>query len=279
MLTLAEASVYFDRTEVRDPDSGRVLFHGQVDPYDDSKRDSVSAYRRILSVAPGTAMPARRAVRIFGQAFLVGNQEVDGLQDPHRVKYVLQPCARKMSFGRPGDFLAGLGSAQELNTWAALEWVKDSKEPDASTVSNQYNALFAARTDVRAHDVLWDGGDYFLALSSRELPSGFLAVEACKLEPPIGAGITQRTYSHANGGFTVGATNVELCLRVRWQDFFRRRLESAQAYRPGDQTLLFAGGIRLDTSAQINLGDSWQVVAVDTAGGAVAVHARPAWAM
>ncbi len=84
MLTLADASGYFDRTPMADTVTGSTLFYGQVDPYGDAVRDSATAYRRILSVKPGTVMPASKTLKIFGRVWIIGDSEIDGQSVQHR---------------------------------------------------------------------------------------------------------------------------------------------------------------------------------------------------
>lgn len=278
MLTLAQASSFFDRTPIKDADNGNLLFYGQVDPYDESKRDSGAAYRRILSVAAGTVMPASRTVSVFGQALILGNQEVDGLDTIHRVKYTLQPCTAKVGVSRLAGFVTGTPAS---NAWAALEWVKDSKEMGTSSdVARIYNVFLPAGLNVRAQDVLTQAGQAYLVLAARELPSGFLAAEAVQLDYALAtAAITARVYDARAGTFAAGVLTHAPCARVRWQNLFNNRSEAYAHYKDGDDTLVFPAGTGLNTAALVNLaGNLWHVVSVDSLGGAVTAHARPAWA-
>ena len=277
MLTLAEASVYFDRTEIFDPDNGKLLFYGQIDPYDESKRDAGGAYRRILSTAPGSPIPANRAIRAFGRVYVLGNEEVDGLESEHRTKYVMQGSPSKVSIYRLSSFLAG---TPDSSAWSALQWANDDKEASASSDQiPEYAALMARGTDVRTYDILTQGGDGYLVSTWRVQPSGFLAADVVKLDFPLAqASITSRVYDAVYGGYTPAAPVTAVCLRIRWQYLFSLRTESAVQYANGDTTLVFPAGTTLNTSSLILLeGKLWMIVSIDTLGGAVTVHARPTW--
>lgn len=278
MLTLAEASSYFDRTEILDPDSGNLLFYGQIDPYDDSKRDAGGAYRRILSVAPGTPVPANRAIRALGRVYLMGTDEVDGLEEEHRVKYVLQAAASSATIHRLPGFVAGTPTG---TAWAAIQWVKDGKEVGTSSdIVHEYAVFLGLGTDVRAQDVLTAGGKAYLVISSRPQPSGFLTAESVELDYVLtSASVTGRAYDAVAGAYTASAPVAVNCARVRWQNLFSQRAEAAAQYKDGDDTLVFPAGTAINTSSRVTLaGKLWQVVSVDTLGGAITVHARPAWA-
>lgn len=107
MLKLSAAASYFDRTPVVDAYTGAVICYGQVDPYDESKRDAGAAYRRVLSVAPGQVLPAHGAVSVLGMTWLVGRRERDGLQELHRDKYVLQPVDTQFNVATLTGYLSG----------------------------------------------------------------------------------------------------------------------------------------------------------------------------
>lgn len=275
MLTLAEASSYFDRTEVRDPDTNTVLFKGQTDVYDDSRRDAGGAYRRILSVAPGTAMPPKKAVRIRGQVWLLGNLEKDGLEEAHRDKYVLQPAPVKYSISRlPGFLTAQVAVSQ----WGSAEWVKDGKEIEVSSrYVQQYYVYFSTDADVREYDVIWWGLSAYLALSVHPQASGYLVATCVKLEhAAVNATLSTRTYDPALGEFVASVPTTVRAMRVRWQSLFSYGSEADTKYKEGDCSIVLPTGTQVATKDTITLaGTTWSVLSVDDIGGAVVVHGRP----
>lgn len=280
MLTLADASSYFDRTEVYDPDSvdGDVLFYAQVGLFDDARRDAGPGYRRTMSVAPGTVIPANRAIKLFGQVWLVGLLESDGLEQLHRDKYVLQLCGEKLSHGNLGSFVSGSATNQ---SWAAVEWTKDGKElGESSSVVRIYNIVFAKGTEVKAQDVVWYAGRAFIALTVNDQPSGFRIAESVELDYPVQpATISARVYDPVAGGYTAGGSSSVPCARVRWQSLFAYRAESAVRYQEGDDSLVFPLGTALNTSTSISMNaETWRVMALDQVNGALIAHGRPTWA-
>jgi hypothetical protein len=277
MMTLAEAAAYFDRTPVLNPDNDSVLFYGQLEPYDDSKRDAGAAYRRILSVAPGTAMPSSRSVRILGQVWIVGNKETDGLEVAHRDKYVLQQAGVKVNVSRPADFLAGVATS---SAWSAIEWLKDARELEVSSdVAPLYTLMMPNSTDLREHDIVWYSGRALLAQAPRTQPSDYKLATAFELEQaaPATATIQARSYDPAVGAYTNGASTTQPCLRVRWQSLYLYGSAADTRYKPGDASLVLPAGTAIKTSDQITLaGVVWKVLASETLAGVVVVHGRPA---
>lgn len=275
MMTLADAASYFDRTPVLNPDNDAVLFYGQVDPYDDSKRDAGAAYRRILSVAPGTSVPG--AVCVLGQVWLVGNKETDGLEVAHRDKYVLQQAAVKVNISRLSDFLAGVATS---TAWSAIEWLKDSKELEVSSdVATMYTVIVPPGTDLREHDVVWYTGRALLVQEPRTPPSDYLMATALNLQQvaPAAATVQTRTFDPAAGAFTLGASTAVQTLQVRWQSLYRYGSQADARFRAGDVTLVMPPAASVSTSDLITLGsETWRVLTVETLSQALVVHGRPA---
>lgn len=274
MMTLADAASFFDRTAVLHPDTDAHLFYGQVDPYDDSRRDAIAAYRRILSVAPGTSVPS--AIKIFGNVFLVGGSEVDGLESEHREKYVIQQADAKASVHRLPGFLAGTVASQ---VWAKASWEKDGKELEASDAALQiFDILVPMASDVRVHDIVTLAGSTYIVHSTRPGGAGFLMVSAYKLDQttPAASSLVSRTYDPVSGSYVSAAAVTPNCLRVRWQFLFRYDSREDAANVAGDAAFVLPSGTSITTASRITLaGAEWKVVSVDSIDGAVVAHVRP----
>ena len=276
MLKLSEASTYFDRTEVRDPDTGDLLFLGQISAFDDSRRDAGGAYRRTLSVAPGTVMPASCALRVFGQVWLAGALELDGFEELHREKYVLQQAHVKYSVSRLPSYLT---ATPTLTSWGSVEWLKDAKEIESSSRAVPiFTVYFGKGTDVREYDIIWWGLSAHLATAVHMSASGFLAATCVKLEyAPADATLSTRTYDPAAGSYVASVTSTVKALRVRWQSLFLYDSQADVHYRAGDCTLVLPAGTVVATKDTLTLaGQLWAVVSFEELAGAVLVHGRPA---
>lgn len=274
MLTLAQASSYFDRIEVTDPFTGALLFKGQVEPFEDSKRDAYSAYRRVLSVAPDVAMPVHSTVNLMGQTWLVGAGEVDGMQQLHRRKFVLSPVTAQLEVSTLGQYLQGV-SSRALH--AAPYWNKDVKQVDVSSQQPQTYDVFLP-SEVAARSILWDDEQAFLVLSPRPMPSGFTAAYSLRLDHAMeSATLVSRTFNPVAGALVDGPTTSVPCLRVRWQSLFDYDAQTDERYKEGDVTLVMPAGCGVTTASKLTVGGlKYQVLAVDTMVDALAVHGRRA---
>jgi hypothetical protein len=277
MMKLADAAAYFDRTPVLNPDNGIRLFSGQLDPFDDSRRDAGAAYRRVLSVKPGTRLPTNRAVRIFDQVWIVGSKETDGLAGPTRDKYVLQRADQKITVYRLPGFLT---SSSVASYWGGVEWFKDSKEIEVdSRLPQQCYVFMQLGAAVQERDVLTYAGAALLVLATHEQPSGYTVATALRLDQSVTgtASITQRIYMPGTGAFASAAPLSVACLQVRWQSLFEYGSQADERYQEGDCSLVLPVGTSITTRDRIDYGGvTWSVVATDTLAGALVAHARRA---
>lgn len=273
MMDLADASAFFDRTNILDAFSGAVLFQAQIDPYDESKRDAGSAYRRILSVRPGTVMPVHRTVSIHGQTWLVGSEEVDGHEGPHRTKYTLQ-AAKPAQVRTLAQLLAGLTTQV---VYSGVEWLKDSKEVEASSeVSAQFVAYLSEQFVIQRGQVVTCAGHHYLVTGARLTASGYLAAVAAELDyPVVTATITTPAFDPVAGSSSAGASSTVAAMRVRWQSLFEYGHQLAERFQEGDDVIVLPLTSAPAPGSLVTLaGDGWYVLEVRTYGGAAVAHAR-----
>lgn len=274
-MKLSDVATFFDLIPVTHPVSGVLLFQGQVDPYDDSKRDSATAYRRILSVRPGTAMPTPPVVRLLGQNWLVGSMEPDGWAELHREKYVIQQAPLEASVSRLSGFLSStVASTVHCNPY----WVKDAKQLEVSAETPPlYEVALAKGSDVRLHDVIWATGQAYLVLSPRLMASGVLLALTLKLDQtaPIAASLTSRDYDPVSGDYTNQVVANVNALKVRWQSLYQYGSQMSERYQEGDVTLVLPSGTAATTQTSVTMSSvTYQILSVLDISGAVVLHAR-----
>lgn len=274
-MKLSDVSTFFDLIPVTHPTTGALLFHGQVDGYDDSRRDSATAYRRILSVQPGTVMPSPPVVRLMGQNWLVGAMEPDGWAELHREKYVIQQAPLAAALSSLTGFLAGIVASM---VHCAPYWVKDAKQLEVSAETPPlYEVALSKDADVRVHDVIWGSGFAYLVLSPRLMASGIFLALTLRLDQsvPLVASLTSRVYDPVSGDYNSPAAASVNALRVRWQSLYQYGSQMAERYQEGDVTLVLPAGTSVTTQTSVALsGVTYQVLSVLDISGAVVLHAR-----
>ena len=76
-MKLKAAAKYFDDTSVHDGYTSAYLWLCQFSSFNDANAVGSTSTRRILSIAPGLTIPARRAIKIFDDVWLVGDGNPD----------------------------------------------------------------------------------------------------------------------------------------------------------------------------------------------------------
>lgn len=272
-MTIAQASSFFDRTDALDPYSGALLFRCQIDPFEDTKRDAYSAYRRVMSVAPDVVLPVHRTVRIFGNVWILGEEESDGWSQVHRRKVVISRGTSQLKVSTLSMFLAGTHTKQ---LWAAPYWNKDAKQIDTSSEQPQMFDVFLPEA-VTPRKVLWNDSEAYLTLSSRPLASGLNSAFSLKLDTrPEAVNLINRVFSRSAGEYTSSVSHSIPALRVRWQSLFEYDAETDQRYRPGDFSLVVPATATVDTSTLVEFssGQRATVIATDTLSGEKVAHCR-----
>lgn len=274
MLTLADASRYFDRTPILDPYTGATLFYAQIDPYQDAIRDSATAYRRIMSVAPGLRMPDSRLVKILGSVWIVGDSELDGLATAHREKFVLHPAPTLIGVRTLSGHVTG---GALTVSWGDMVWLKDAKEESSSSRTNpMYTAYLPTSAALNEYNVITVGTTGYLVGPSHDQVSGVLSATCAKLEYAVAdATLATRVYDPVLGKYTASVDTTVKCLRVRWQSLYLYGSQGDAKYQEGDCSLVFPSGTTIATKDRVTLdGQAWNILAVETLGGAVVAHGR-----
>lgn len=238
-MKLAAAAVYFDRLPVYDAYTGRRLFYGQFDLFDDSKRDAVNVQRRTLSVVPGTALPARFAVKAADQYWITGtahNLDTFGAT-AIRDKLTLHRAHGLGTVRTPGQVIGNTGGT---SMYFGLAWMKDWKEVEHTSQVFAYYELYVATSETVGADAYIElDGKVFRTRGAYTSEAGFKVLESDDL------GATKVTVTVTAPGTYNPATDVISsssasypALLVRFAVDFLYEQQSAPKHEKGDVALL-----------------------------------------
>lgn len=299
-MRLASAAAYFDEQVLTDA-YGTAMVKGQFDVFDDTKRDGPATRRRILSTAPAVTMPARKALKMDNITWLVGSSNPDYYKAvPIRRKHILhqadglarvQTFAQFLSNAAPWTLDSGLptldavtttmdngGVSEGLLAYAAIEWVKASKEVDESSdLSDLMTAIFATSESLPAVGIATIGGVAYLIREPHLSSAGFKIVYADEIAQPVTeqGTFTNRTYDPVADTWAEAGSSTRF-LRLRWQAHFEYLSSRTLKFEAGDDVLMC-----LKTAAtpkpndNITLSDgTWQTLTVQSEGDCWSIHAR-----
>jgi len=240
-MKLADAARYFDKLVVADAYGVDIAVMGQMDLYDDVKRDGITAVRRILSVAPGITLPARGAVVINGEEYLVSRLPAYDFfkSSPIRSQSILH---RSDGLAEIKTVLQELTNSAGVSAYAAKVWVKSTKEIDESSdATNRLNIYFASGEQAVPKDLIKLGTDWFFVRLAYPTASGFMNTEVDQLDAPnfVTAVYDKRTYNPVTDTYATVAATVKM-LRLRWQTNFEYLNPTATKYVEGDDVVMVA---------------------------------------
>lgn len=268
-MRLSAAARYFDKVVCADAYNAAVTFMAQLDLFDDSKRDGGTVARRVLSMAQDVDVPARRAVTVHDETFILGGLHNDSFMgEVIRKKYVAH-LADGLATVKTVD--QAIRAQSGSSAYAARLWIKDQKEIEISSKLNGFFALYFSPTEaVPVGSVVTLAGRSHLVRQSFKSAAGFLLCEADEL--PAAAAVTLTTYTTKDDTYnevtdtygTTAASGVP-ALWHRFQADFDYFQQSAEKLEEGDITIhvsktsVGAAGVN-DTF--VASGIIWRVVSV-----------------
>lgn len=290
MMKLTDAAAFFNDVPFTDAYTGKAAFKGKVMAYDDATRDSLSSERRIVSVAPNTVIPARRAVKVGNVAYLIGDDTSDYNNGTAlRTKYVMHRASELISMYTFGDLL-NVTATKTL--WGSRLWTKGIREIDESAHTyDAYTCYFAKNEDINVpgwqagdyHDgreknvLLLIDGRYHLVRSTVKTAGGFLAALADELPEPVVVDVSFITRVHNPVPDTyTETTTTRKAINLRWQSSFEYLTSYSAKYEEGDTHLKM-----LKTAGTVKAGDictiknrRYKVVSVVDEAPVWAIHLR-----
>jgi len=275
-MRLHKAAVRFDDSVLHDAYTGHFIGKGQLDPTDIFKLDGASVRRRILSVSPDVAIPARRAARLGAEVYLFGEASPDEWNGaPIRVKYVLhQTPGRAKVF----TFAEALRGQPGREMYASREWNKDVPDNQASSrYFNDYHIFVAASEPLAPFDLIFIDDQWHICHAVHPSLSGFKDAVSHEITGMVFeyAEIGVRKYDPVTDDWDATHADV-MVLRLRWQEQYDYLRASQENYQRGDETLVIADeGYRPKPSDGILLSDGrWRILASQEGAGVWLLHAR-----
>ena len=269
-MRLADAARAFNDAPCRDAYSGAYLFGAQFTLYDDVRRDSETAERRVISVAPNVQIPPRRTIETCGTRFIVGHGSPDFFRGKTlRVGYVAHEATHLATLRTLGEVCSG---AAGVTAWAGRAWVKDASYSEQDSRLTPQHHLYFAHGEPAAPRRLIDFDDTLCVVRAVNKGAAGTLVAFCdELEAPVreAATVHLAAYDAATDTTTYTATPAAV-LRLRWQSLFAYMAGVAPKFEPGDmQIAIDAAAGTVVPGTRVALPDGfWQVQSATLVDGA-----------
>lgn len=234
-MDLALAASYFDDIVASDAYDPLTTFLCQVDPLNLFKVDATAVRRREIMCDPSVAIPARKAIAIGGEIFLVGDASPDYFQgECIRKNYVVQGAEHLASF----TSVAGeLGSVAGTPSYVSVDFNKFSTDQRFSSEYAAQYEIFAGGSEP-IPELIKIAADVYHVRGERKSTSGFLILESNLLPAPVFETITakSRTYNPATDTWSEVTTSIKV-FRVRYTEDFKYITDASIKYERGDSTV------------------------------------------
>lgn len=276
-MKLTSAAKHFDKLVISDAYTPATTFKGQIVPYDDSTRDGATVVRRILSVAPTVAIPARGSITFGGQQWLVGALAPDYFNNTAiRHKYPIHRC----------DGLATIKTIQQAlqnssgsTAYSSLLWVKAAKEVEVSSGEfDVLNMYFSTYETITERTLVSLGSRWYLIRTSYVSSAGFRVAVVDELPEPVLETVTlqSRTFNPITETYSSTPTYAA-AIRLRWQSSFEYLSAASETYQRGDLQLMLLKTVTPKVQDALTLSDgNWRVLSVLDEGTHWSAHLRRA---
>lgn len=274
-MKLSNAAIYFDRDPLFDGYTGASLYSGQTASFDDSSQDGATNRRRVLSLAPDLAIPARRVVTLYGDRWLVGTGTPDGFQGT--------AIRRHYSMKRVTDLMALLTAAQALSAAAGTPayvqkaYFKDSVNALTDAEYDAFWNVFVAPDEpVGKGSFLRDAAGRLYRVRNDYLPvEGLRVCQSDELEETALQSCVFTTGTFNPVTEVASGTTTVNCIVLEASKFYRFRHVSESQVQAGDCMVLAPTSVTPTVGMTFTQGGlRRRVLSVQSEGGAWALHAR-----
>lgn len=274
MPELVDVASHFDDISVNDAYTGAFAFYGQFSSFDESSPDGSVARKRTMSVRPGTAIPARKAIAFLGEAWVLGDGNTDGLQNTAiRKAYWMRKCIGLLSIVSPLQLLT---SAAGLEMYAARNYLKDTVNGVTDTEYDPFwDISISATESVTTGHFVKHGAEVYRVRGYHEEASGFKLVQCDQIDSENLLAVTVNTVTTYDP-VTDTVTSVAVSatgLLLEPSKFYRYRNQTDSKFNTGDLTLLTAAAPTVGSEVAIS-GVTWRVLGLQRELDVWASHIR-----
>lgn len=251
-----------DKTPCYDSYTGLLAFNGQLLAYDESKRDSETAERRILSLGPLAVIPTRRCVNIAGKNYIVGAGNDDLYRgEVIRVGYVTHEAVGLASVK---TLLQAVQGAAGIQAYVGVTWIKNMAYSEQnSLLVPQVHVHLSSTEPATAGMMVVLNGIYYLIRAIYYGAGGTLSAVSDQLPTPVreaGVQVSTGVFDPVADTTSTSTTTTNV-LRVRWQSLFQYGSNAAPKFGPEDIQLVIDKAVAVKPGSQVTLSDGKWIIA------------------
>lgn len=275
-MDLKDASNFFDDDPVYDGYTGTFLWNAQVSSFNDSHSDGATNRRRVMSTAPGLAMPARAVIQLYGDRWLSGPSTPDGFQgEVTRQNFNMKRATDFMALLTPGEALSG---AAGTSAWVHKFYFKDDVNPlTTAEIDTFWNIFIAPGEPAAKGTFMKDASGRFYRVRNDYLPvEGLRVCQSDSLDVGCRVAATFGTGAYDPIADSYGAaTSATTVIAVETPKFYRFRFMSDPALQKGDMAVFVPSTVATKQGGLFTMsGKQWRVMTIQAELDCNVIHAR-----
>ena len=276
-MRLKAAATYFDDTPVYDGYTGAYLWLCQFSSFNDANAVGSTSTRRILSIAPGLALPARRAVKVFDDVWLVG----DGNPDSWKGAVIRQSFNMKKSNAlvevvTPAQACLGTVGTQ---VYSQKIYFKDTVNSLNNADYDPFWNFFFAPNEAVAKGAFLRVGTELYRVRSDYVPLEDLRIAQSDVVDagPVSAVFTTGAYNPATDSFTTTTVTAPVIL-MDFTKLYSYQTKASERVAAGDMNALVAkSSLTPDVGKLVLVGGlDWKILSRESEQDAWLLHLRKA---
>lgn len=261
-MDLRLAATWFDQSEVRDAYTNTLLFLGQTASFTDQQSAGSIFSKRSLELDPSFVIPARRAVAIAGQNWVVGqglNDEFMG--DIIRTVYIMMKSNILVTVRTAGQAAINAGGTQ---SHAHQVYLRSTVDGVTSANFDPYYEVYMASTETSNADdfLIASTGEAYIVRSKRSTVDGFNVLEADLIDAPAYVSFTAQSgvYDPVLDTYS-GATLASTGMLVDAHKVYKYDTAATPKYTSGDHVLVTRLADQLAVGREVTIdSQAWRVL-------------------
>lgn len=276
-MNLEKAALYFDRTPVYDGYSGEYLWRCQFSSFNDANAIGSTSVRRVLSIAPGLAIPERKVIQIFNDRWLVGDGNPDSWNgEPIRQSFNIRKSNFSAEILTPAQACLSQAGTQ---VYVQRAYFKDTVNPLTDADYDPFWNVFVAPGEAVAKGTFFRIGSQLLRVRSAYLPVENLRIaQSDEVDVgPVAAVFSTGAYNPVTDSTATGGIST-FVLMFDFTKAYRYLTQASDRVAAGDMNALVPSSALTPVAGQLVgiAGVTWRILTVDTEADCRLLHLRRA---
>lgn len=272
MPELFDVACHFDDIPVVDAYTGLFAFNGQFSTFEETAINGSTERKRSLSVAPGVIVPARNVVTIFGENWIIGSGNTDGIYGRAiRKGYYLKRADELAVVRSPAQLLA---SAVGASMYVNRMYLKDTVNGVTDSQYDPFWEVYTGASEVtpRGYFISVAGLLLRIRTSHKEL-SGFNLAQSDELDTSTLKTLTvpvTPVYNPVTDTYSGTTASVSAVVFDAYK-FYKYATVADPKVNSGDLTAIVAASVPAGQTVTMD-GQKWKVASVQAELDAWALH-------